>query len=201
MLYRPNTGRLLWDGVDVASVDQEQLRRSISVVFQDFGRYWLSGRENIGIGDTERLEDEAGIVIAARAAGADAFLGSLPQGYNTILSRLFEGGTDLSIGQWQRVSLARALFRDASLVILDEPTASLDAIAEHRLFEVVREVCQGRAVLLISHRFSNVRGADRIYVLDQGRVVEVGTHDQLMAERGLYARMFSLQASAYVDPI
>jgi ATP-binding cassette subfamily B protein len=200
LLYRPDSGRILWDGIDSATKDPEELRRSITVIFQDFGRYWLAARDNIGIGATERLADLDGIVAAARAAGADSFLTELPSGYETVLSRLFEGGRDLSIGQWQRVALARAFFRDAPLVIMDEPTAALDAMAEYRLFQSMREMCRGRAVLLISHRFSSVRGADRTYVLDQGRVIETGTHDELMALGGRYARMFSLQASAYLDP-
>jgi len=200
LLYRPDSGRILWDGTDTASKDPEALRRSITVIFQDFGRYWLSARENVGIGATERLSDIDGIVAAARTADADAFLANLPSGYDTVLSRLFEGGRDLSVGQWQRVALARAFFRDAPLVIMDEPTAALDAAAEYRVFQSMRELCQDRGVLLISHRFSSVRGADRTYVLDKGRVVEAGNHDQLMALGGRYAEMFSLQASAYLDP-
>lgn len=198
-LYRPDSGHILWDGVDTASKDPEALRRSIAVLFQDFGRYWLTARDNIGIGATERLDDLDHIVAASRAADADGFLANLPLGYDTVLSRLFEGGRDLSIGQWQRVALARAIFRDPPLIIMDEPTAALDAMAEYRLFQSMREVCRGRAVLLISHRFSSVRDADRTYVLDHGRVIEVGNHDELMELGGRYAHMFSLQASAYLD--
>jgi len=199
LLYSPDKGRLLWGSVDTSTLDHDALRGSISAIFQDFGRYWISARENIGIGATERLHDMDAIAGAAGAAGADDFLEVLPNGYDTVLSRAFEGGRELSVGQWQRVALARALFRDAPFVIMDEPTASLDAASEYRLFEVIRQACRGRGVLLISHRFSSVRSADRIYVLDRGKVIESGTHDELMADDGRYAHMFSLQASAYVD--
>jgi ATP-binding cassette subfamily B protein len=198
LLYRPQTGRIWWDRLDTASGDLSVLRRCITVIFQDFGRYWISARENIGIAAPERADDDDAIRRAAVAVDADSFLSSLPYGYDTVLSQVFEGGRELSHGQWQRVALARALFRDAPLVILDEPTASLDAMSEYRLFQVIRDVCAGRSVLLISHRFSSVRNADRIYVLDAGRVVESGTHDELMAQAGRYAHMFTLQASSYV---
>jgi ATP-binding cassette subfamily B protein len=197
-LYRPQGGRVLWDGVDVATVDPDQLRRAVAVVFQDFERYLLPARENVGLGRHERIEDLDAIVAAARRADADDFLARLPEGYETMLGREFAGGYDLSIGQWQRVALARAFFRDAPFVILDEPTAALDARAESRLFEGIRELLEGRSVLLISHRFSSVRSADRIYVLDQGRVLEHGSHDELMAAGGRYAELFTLQAAAYL---
>jgi ATP-binding cassette, subfamily B, bacterial len=198
-LYRPQGGRIRWDDVDLAEVDADELRRSIAVIFQDFERYLLPARENVGLGRKERIDDFATIVEAAQRADADDFLSGLPEGYETMLGREFSGGFDLSIGQWQRVALARAFFRDAPFVILDEPTASLDARAESRLFERMRELLEGRSVVLISHRFSSVRSADRIYVLHEGRVVEHGSHDQLMAEDGLYAELFTLQARAYVE--
>ena len=141
----------------------------------------------------------ARIVEAARRADADDFLAQLPEGYDTMLGREFSGGWDLSVGQWQRVALARAFFRDAPLVILDEPTASLDARAESTLFDRIRELLRGRSVLLISHRFSSVRSADRIYVLEQGKVVEQGAHEELMRLGGQYAELFTLQARAYLD--
>ncbi|MEY2460318.1 MAG: ATP-binding cassette, subfamily bacterial [Acidimicrobiaceae bacterium] len=200
LLYRPDAGHVRWDGVAADTCDAEAGRRSIAVIFQDFGRYWLSARNNIGIGDTERLDDIDDIVAAARSTQADEFLSPLPHGYETVLSRLFEGGRDLSVGQWQRIALARAFFRDAPLVIMDEPTAALDAGAEARLFESIREIALDRSVLLISHRFSSVRSADRIYVLHKGEVVETGTHEALMDHGGRYAAMFSLQASAYLAP-
>jgi ATP-binding cassette subfamily B protein len=198
-LYRPESGRIRWDDVDLADVDADELRRSVAVIFQDFERYLLPARENVGLGREERIDDYEAIVEAAQRADADAFLAGLPEGYETMLGREFSGGFDLSIGQWQRVALARAFFRDAPFVILDEPTASLDARAESRLFERMRELLDGRSVVLISHRFSSVRSADRIYVLHEGKVVEHGSHDQLMAEDGLYAELFTLQARAYVE--
>jgi ABC-type multidrug transport system fused ATPase/permease subunit len=197
-LYRPQAGRVLWDGVDVADVDQDELRDSIAAIFQDFQRYLLPARENIGMGRHARIDDVEAIVTAAERADAHSFLSNLPESYETMLGREFAGGYDLSIGQWQRIALARAFFRDAPLVILDEPTASLDARAESRLFDRMRELLEGRSVLLISHRFSSVRSADRIYVLDEGRVVEHGSHDELMAAAGRYADLFTLQARAYL---
>jgi ATP-binding cassette subfamily B protein len=200
LLYQPDSGHVRWDGAALDPAATEAHRRSIAVIFQDFGRYWLSARDNVGIGDVERRDDFEGIVAAARVVDADAFLAPLPRGYDTVLSRLVAGGRDLSVGQWQRVALARAFFRDAPLVIMDEPTAALDAAAEARLFDSIRDMSANRSVLLISHRFSSVRSADRIYVLDQGEVVETGTHDALVEQGGRYARMFALQASAYLDP-
>jgi ATP-binding cassette, subfamily B, bacterial len=199
-LYRPDSGRILWDETDLAAVDPDELRRSVAVIFQDFEKYLLPARENVGLGRNERIEDVEGIVAAAERADADDFLATLPEGYDTMLGREFAGGFDLSIGQWQRVALARAFFRDAPFVILDEPTAALDARAESRLFERMRELLEGRSVVLISHRFSSVRSADRIYVLHEGRVVEDGSHEELMERGGLYAELFSLQARAYLGP-
>jgi ATP-binding cassette, subfamily B, bacterial len=198
-LYRPEQGRVLWDGRDVAGVDRTELRRSVAVIFQDFEQYLLPARENIGLGRYERIDDAAAIEAAARRADAHPFLDGLPDGYETMLGREFTGGYDLSIGQWQRVALARAFFRDAPFVILDEPTAALDARSESALFDRMHELLEGRSVLLISHRFSSVRSADRIYVLHHGRVVEHGSHGDLMALDGLYAELFSLQARAYLD--
>jgi ATP-binding cassette subfamily B protein len=198
-LYRPERGRIRWDDTDLAEVDADELRRSVAVIFQDFERYLLPARENVGLGRHERVDDFDDIVEAARRADADDFLASLPEGYETMLGREFAGGYDLSVGQWQRIALARAFFRDAPFVILDEPTAALDARAESRLFERLRELLEGRSVVLISHRFSSVRSADRIYVLHEGRVIEQGSHSELMAEDGLYAELFGLQARAYVE--
>jgi ATP-binding cassette, subfamily B, bacterial len=197
-LYRPERGRIRWDDVNLAEVDADELRRSVAVIFQDFERYLLPARENVGLGRKERIEDLAAVIEAATRADAHEFLDSLPEGYETMLGREFSGGYDLSIGQWQRVALARAFFRDAPFVILDEPTASLDARAESNLFARMRELLHGRSVVLISHRFSSVRSADRIYVMHDGRVVEQGSHDELMALDGLYAELFTLQARAYV---
>lgn len=197
-LYTPDSGRILWDGRNTAELDPAVVRDCIAVLFQDFVRYLLPARENIGAGRHERFDDLEGVVTAARHAGADGFLSSLPTGYDTVLGKEFSGGTDLSIGQWQRVALARAFFRNTAFVILDEPTAALDPRAEYELFESIRSLFRGRAVLLISHRFSSVRSADRIYVLDRGQIVEQGSHKELMEEKGLYAELFTLQAAAYL---
>jgi ATP-binding cassette subfamily B protein len=197
-LYQPDSGRVAWDGIDVSMVDPDQLRNQITVIFQDFVRYWLTARENIGIGRVERIDDLEGIEAAARHAGADKFINAWPEGYDAQLGNIFEGGKELSTGQWQRMALARAFFRDAPLIILDEPTAALDARAEADLFARIRTLFKGRSVLLISHRFSSVRSADRIYVLKDGEVVEHGSHSELMGENGLYAELFNLQAKAYL---
>ncbi len=199
-LYRPDRGRVRWDGIDLADVDAGELRDSIAVIFQDFERYLLPARENVGLGRNERIDDFDAIRQASVRADADSFLADLPDGYETMLGREFAGGYDLSIGQWQRVALARAFFRDAPFVILDEPTAALDARAESQLFDRMRELLEGRAVVLISHRFSSVRSADRIFVMHDGAVVEEGPHDELMSAEGLYAELFTLQARAYLDP-
>jgi ATP-binding cassette subfamily B protein len=200
-LYQPESGAVTWDGVDLATCDPDLVRSSIAVIFQDFVRYQLSVAENIGLGRHERAGDRAAIVGAARDAGADRYLAAVDKGYDTRLGPQFFGGSDLSVGQWQRMALARAFFRDAPFIILDEPTAALDARAEYELFENIRTLCAGRTVLLISHRFSSVRSADRIYVLDRGAIVEEGNHAQLMSRRGLYAELFTLQAAAYVASV
>jgi len=197
-LYRPDSGQVLWDGVDAATRDPRWIYERVAVLFQDFARFMLTARENIGLGRVERIEDADAITRAAERAGADSFVSSWPERYDTMLGPFFLGGRDVSIGQWQRIALARAFFRDAPLVILDEPTAALDARAEHDLFTRMRDLFSGRSVLLISHRFSSVRAADRIYVLHEGRVVEQGTHDELMELGGLYTELFTLQASAYL---
>ena len=197
-LYTPDSGEVLWDDVPVAGWDPDQLRRSIAIIFQDFAKYALSARDNITMGRTELSGDFERVVRAAEAANADEFLAQLPQGYDTVLSRLFEGGRELSIGQWQRVALARAFFRDAPLVIMDEPTAALDPAAERDLFEHIATLSRDRALLLISHRFSSMRAADRIYVMHEGQVVEQGNHDELVALDGRYATLFRLQANAYL---
>jgi ATP-binding cassette, subfamily B, bacterial len=198
-LYRPQSGRVCWDGVDVSGVDPEQLRRGIAVLFQDFGQYRFPVADNIGLGRVEAIGDRPHIEQAARRAGADEFIARLPRGFDTMLGKMFEGGEDLSVGQWQRIALARAFFRDAPFVILDEPTAALDARAEHALFESIRTLFADRTVLLISHRFSSVISADRILVLDGGRLIEQGTHAELIDADGLYAELFTLQAGAYRD--
>jgi len=198
-LYDPTGGELLLDGVPLDRYDLAALRQRIAVVFQDFARFALSAQHNVGVGDAPHADDRARVLTAARWSGAEAVMARLPRGLETLLSPLFEGGVDLSGGEWQKVATARAAMRDAALVILDEPTAALDAQAEHDLFGRFRELAAGRTVLLISHRFSTVRMADRIIVLDCGRVREAGSHAELMAAGGLYAELYALQARAYRD--
>lgn len=198
-LYLPDSGTIRWNGADIADLDPSRVRRSVAVLFQDFVRYMLSARENIAVGQVERLDDLVAIRTAAEMAGADGFLGSLPDAYETMLASEFESGVDLSGGQWQRVALARALIRDASLLILDEPTAAVDARSEAEIFEMIRRLGRRRATVLISHRFSTVRSADRIYVLKKGRIAEAGTHGQLMAIGGLYAELYQFQSRMYSE--
>ena len=196
-LYLPQSGHIRWDGADTADLEPDQLRRRIAVIFQDFLHYDLSAWQNIGLGAVDRIDNYDAIRAAAKRAGADTYLRGLPDGYDTILSPEYTGGRDLSIGQWQRVALARAFMRDTPLIILDEPTAALDARAEHELFASIRRIYAGRTVLFISHRFNTVRVADHIYVLHEGRIVEDGDHDSLIARGDLYSELFTLQAAAY----
>ncbi len=196
-LYQPTKGTIRWDDVDVADCDPAGVRSRIAIVFQDFVKYpTLSAAENIGIGLPAKIKDRAAIVAAAQRAGADEAITKLPNGYDTVMSRQF-GGADLSMGQWQRVALARAFLRDAPLVVLDEPTAALDPRAERDLFEAVAALYRSRSAVLISHRLSSVRFADRICVLANGRITESGTHENLLAAGGDYAELFEIQARAY----
>ena len=197
-LYAPTSGRVMWDDIDMTTMPSEVFREHCTVIFQDFTRYALPARDNIGLGRHQRIGDEEAIREAARITGVDRVFDRLTDGWDTTLGRQFWGGQDLSGGQWQRVALARAFFRDSEFLVLDEPTASLDARAEARLFDKLRHLAQGRSVLLITHRFGNVRMADRIYVLTRGRVSEAGTHDELMAAGGQYAELFELQASQFL---
>lgn len=196
-LYEPSAGAILLDGVDLREYDITDLQRQIGVIFQDFMRYDLPARENIGVGRIENLSDLRSIREAARKSGADEIVARLPHGFDQMLGRRFEGGVDLSGGEWQKFALARAYLRDAQVLILDEPTASLDAAAEYEVFRRFAELTQGRLAILISHRFSTVRMCDRIVVLEKGVIREEGTHQELLATGGSYARLFQLQAANY----
>ena len=198
-LYRPTQGRIAVDGVDLRQIQPEAWRRVTSAVLQDFGRYAFSVRENIGFGQIEELDDEAAIVAAAKRSGADAMIEALPQGYDTRLGRLGDRAQELSMGQWQKIALARAYLRDAGLLVLDEPASALDALAELEVYRQFMELAQDRAVLLVSHRLGSARLADRILFMRQGRIVEIGNHQQLVAADGAYAELYRLQAVWYGD--
>ncbi len=196
-LYDPSEGRILLDGTDLREYDLASLRRSVGVIFQDFVRYDFLLRENIAVGNIAMLEDQASIESAAGRSLADSVAGRLAGGYEQMLGRRFEGGVDLSGGEWQKVALARAYMREAQLLILDEPTAALDARAEYEVFLRFSELTKGRMAVLISHRFSTVRMADRILVLRNGELVEQGAHEELLGLGGLYSELFQLQAAGY----
>jgi ATP-binding cassette subfamily B protein len=196
-LYDPTEGVILFDGIDVRDIDPIELRQKIGVIFQDFVRYHLPARENIGFGQIEAADRMDQIVEAARKSGAHAMIEDLPEGYRTMLGRWFHGGHELSLGQWQRIALARAFMRDAEVLVLDEPTASLDAQTEYEIFRHFQELTAGKMAILISHRFSTVRMADRIVVIEHGKVVEIGSHQELLRREGTYARLFSMQAEGY----
>ena len=196
-LYDPDEGRILLDGRDLRDYDLDELRASIGVIFQDFVRYHLTAAENIGVGKIEAMDDRARIEDAARKGMADEVVRALPRGYDQLIGRRFKDGVDLSGGQWQKIAIARAYMRDAQVMILDEPTAALDARAEYEVFRRFKELSEGKTAVLISHRFSSVRMADRILVLADGKVEASGTHEHLMAQGGRYAELFELQAAGY----
>jgi len=196
-LYDPTEGQILLDGVDLREYSLEDLYREIGVIFQDFMRYEMTARENIAVGQIEKLDDLKLLQTASRKSLADQVVAKLPLEYEQMLGRRFDGGVDLSGGEWQKIALARAYLRDAQLLILDEPTAALDARSEFEVFHRFAELTAGKMALFISHRFSTVRMADRIVVLENGRIAEEGSHDQLSRLGGRYAEMFEMQAASY----
>ena len=198
-LYDPTEGAILYGGVDLRDLDAADLRRRFGAVFQDFVRYQFTAAENVGFGNPDHLDDRARIADAVRRGGADGVIAGLPQGLDTVLGGWFERGHDLSAGQWQKLAVARAFMREAEVLVLDEPTAAIDAEAEHDLFLRFRDLAAGRSAIVISHRFSTVRVADRIAVLRDGRLEELGSHRELLDRDGRYAHLFRLQAQGYVD--
>ena len=196
-LYDPDEGRILLDGVDLREYDLDVLRSQVGVIFQDFVRYHLTAADNIAVGRIEAREDRERIRQAARRSLADEVIERLPQGYDQVIGKRFRTGVDLSGGEWQKVAIARAYMRDAQLLILDEPTAALDARAEFEVFQRFKDLSADKTAVLISHRFSSVRMADRILVMNEGRFEALGTHEELMAQRGRYAELFELQAAGY----
>ncbi len=196
-LYEPTSGKVLLDGIDLREYDIDSLRREIGVIFQDFVHYDMTARENITLGRIECARDEFRLHEAARRSGAGKIIDSMPHGFDQMLGKRFEDGTDLSGGEWQKFALARAYLREAGILILDEPTAALDALAEYEVFNRFAELTKGKIAILISHRLSTVRMADRIVVLKDGEIHEEGTHHQLIANGGRYASMFELQAASY----
>ncbi len=196
-LYDPGQGSITLDGIDLKKLDPVAWQRQISVVFQDYIRYELSVRDNIWLGDIEQERSQPEIVDAARLAGVDAVIERFPDSYETQLGTQFMDGRELSTGEWQKLALARAFYRKASLVVLDEPSSALDPLAEAALVEQFRNIIQGRSAIIISHRLSSVQLADRIYVMADGRIVEEGSHDELLKRSGIYAGLFNAQARFY----
>jgi ATP-binding cassette subfamily B protein len=196
-LYDPDEGEILIGGRNIKEYDLQELRSQVGVIFQDYVTYYMSAQENIGVGRIDEIEDRELVTSAARKSGANAVIERLPEKYDTMLGKWFEKGTQLSGGEWQKVALARAFMRDARILILDEPTSSLDAQAESEVFSHFRTLTKGKTALFISHRFSTVRLADRIFVLENGTIIESGSHGELMHLDGRYAELFNLQAEAY----
>ncbi|MBI5568489.1 MAG: ABC transporter ATP-binding protein [Desulfomonile tiedjei] len=197
-LYNPDRGSITIDGVDLGRLTTAALRKEVCPIFQDYARYHLTASENIRLGDVESPEDPERVSRLARFAGADEFIRRLPRSYETQLGRLFAEGAELSVGQWQRIALARAFYRDGQVIILDEPTSALDPKAEYDFFQRFREMVHGRLAIIVSHRFSTVRMADRIYVLEGGTVIEHGSHEELMRLNGTYAGLYKLQAKVWL---
>ncbi|MEA5557106.1 ABC transporter ATP-binding protein [Nodularia spumigena] len=196
-LYDPTAGNITIDGINIRDFATTDLRQKISVIFQDYVQYHLTAKENIWLGNLDVVPESEQIEQAARDAGADVVISQLPQGYDTMLGKWFEGGEELSIGQWQKVALARAFLRDAPIIILDEPSSALDPKAEAEIFDKFRQVVKGKIAILISHRLSTVKMADRIFVITDGKISEGGSHEELMKNKRTYARLFETQAQHY----
>jgi ATP-binding cassette subfamily B protein len=196
-LYDPDEGRILLDGCDLREYDLGELRSNIGVIFQDFVRYHMTAAENIAVGRIEAVDDRARIVAAAESSMADEVIRRLPLGYDQLIGKRFRTGVELSGGEWQKLAIGRAYMRNAQLLILDEPTAALDARAELEVFQRFKELSKGKTAVLISHRFSSVRMADRILVLAEGLIEAAGTHEELLAQSRRYAELFELQAAGY----
>jgi ATP-binding cassette subfamily B protein len=196
-LYDPTEGRILLDGVDLKEYDLSELRMQIGIIFQDYLRYQMSFAQNIAVGNIKEKENRGLIISAAHQSLADTLAEKLPNKYDQALGRRFNDGIELSGGEWQKIALARAYMRDAQLLILDEPTAALDARAEYEVFQRFSELTKGKTAVLISHRFSTVRMADRILVLEKGEMIEIGSHEELLKKAGRYAELFYLQAEGY----
>lgn len=196
-LYDPTEGQILLDGVDLRDFDPDELRDHIGVIFQDFVRFQNTAGENIGFGQVKALEDKERIADASERGGSNDVIAELPNGFDTMLGRWFEKGHELSGGQWQKIALARAFMRDSEVLVLDEPTSALDAAREYEIFQRFRELTEGKIAVLISHRFSTVRMADRIAVIENGTIGELGSHEELLALNGTYARLFNMQAEGY----
>jgi ATP-binding cassette subfamily B protein len=196
-LYDPTGGAITIDGIDLRRFETKALRNEIAIIFQDYAHYHLTARENIWFGNIALAPDHERVIAASRRSGADDVIRTLPHGYDTILGKRFEAGEELSIGEWQKVALARAFMRDAQIIVLDEPTSSMDAKAEYEAFQNFHQLVSGRTAILISHRFSTVRMADRIYVMQHGNIIEGGSHEELLRLGGTYARLFEMQALHY----
>ncbi|NQU11610.1 ATP-binding cassette domain-containing protein, partial [bacterium] len=196
-LYEPSSGRITMDGIDLREFKISELRKEISVIFQDYARYHVTARENIWFGDISLPADHERILEAARCSGGDQVIAGLPDGYETILGKMFEKGEELSMGEWQKVALARAFLRDSQIIILDEPTSSLDVKSEHEIIQRFRLLAAGQTGIIISHRLSTVRMVDRILVLENGRISENGSHDVLVRRNESYACLFEMQAQRY----
>ncbi|GCE02698.1 ABC transporter ATP-binding protein [Dictyobacter aurantiacus] len=198
-LYQPDSGRILVDGIDLHDMQLNSWRAKVGAVFQDFMRYPLSVQDNIGLGLLDKKDDPAAIQQADEMSRASEFIEHLPQSYQTLLGKEFEGGHDLSYGQWQKLAIARAYLREAHLLLLDEPASALDARTEYEVYRQFRDVARGKTIVLISHRLGSARLADRILFLHQGSITEEGTHDELLASNGSYAQLYTMQAEWYQE--